>query len=306
MSSHGHSHHDHDHHAGHVHHSGSWTRSFLLATIINFSFVIAEIVYALIANSMSLLADAGHNLGDVLGLGMSALAFQLTRKSSSRKYSYGFKRTTILAALFNAILLITSTVFILIEATQKLIHPVAVEEKIIILVAAIGILVNGGTALLFIRSHHDLNVKGAFLHLAYDALISLGVVIGGILLWFTGWLWIDSVLGILIALTIFYGTWGLLRQALDLSLDAVPASVDENKVLSYLQTFPGVKQVHHLHIWSLSTQEVALTAHLVIPDPNFTDEALFSIQKALASQFNIGHATLQVEKALIPDACEIC
>ncbi len=311
---HDHDDHDHDSHAGHSHgHHGhshapqKFTTAFAIATGVNFLFVIIEAIYAISANSMSLLADAGHNLGDVLGLAMSGGALWLLSKASTAKYSYGFKRTTILAALSNAVILVVATALIIIESVKKLLSPAPVGELTIMVVAAIGILVNGGTALLFMRGHDDLNVKGAFLHLAFDALISLGVVIVGALVLWTHWLWLDPVVGIAIAIAILFGTWGLLRQSLDLILDAVPHNIKQDKVLAYLQNLPMVKQVHHLHIWGLSTQEVALTAHLVVPEANFTDADLRTIETHLAEKFNIKHATIQVERHTHENEhCETC
>jgi cobalt-zinc-cadmium efflux system protein len=300
--------HDHDHH-GHAHHHPSperVTTTFVVAILINLAFVVIEVIYALMANSMSLLADAGHNFGDVLGLAVSGFAMWLLKKQSTNRYSYGFKRTTILSALFNAALLIVTTILIMVESINKLLHPVPVQEHIIIIVAAVGILVNGGTALLFLKGREDLNIKSAFLHLSYDALISFGVVLVGLLLLWKQWLWLDPLVGMMIAIAIFYGTWGLLRQSLDLSLDAVPHYIDAEKVLRYLQQLPSVRDVHHLHIWALSTQEVALTAHLVMPEGQMSDAMLEHIQAELAHEFRIQHITLQVEKGSSGKECKIC
>lgn len=314
-----HSHDDHDHqhdhghgHHGHHHHApeSATNRAFFLATGLNLIFVIAETVYALMANSMSLLADAGHNLGDVFGLAMAWAASWLLTKPSNKQYSYGYKKTTILAALANALLLTLATGIIAYESIFRLLHPAPITEKIIMIVAGLGILINGGTALLFIKnSKDDLNIKSAFVHLASDALLSLGVVITGAVVLFTHWLWVDPLVGLLIAMTILVGTWGLMRDSVNLILAAVPRHIPEEKVRHYLAGLPGVKAVHDLHIWGLSTREVALTAHLVMPEKILSDEDFRRINDYLKHHFKINHATLQVERGTIENPCgqvEVC
>jgi cobalt-zinc-cadmium efflux system protein len=293
----------HHHHHGHDHHHApqQFTVAFALAVGLNLLFTIVEAIYAIIAHSMSLLSDAGHNLGDVLGLALSWGALWLLSKKATDKYSYGFKRTTILAALLNALLLVIATVAITIESIHKLLAPSLVNEKIIIIVALIGILINGGTALLFSKGQHDLNIKSAFLHLAYDALISLGVVFTGVIIYYTHWLWLDPLVGIAIAITIFLGTWSLLRQSIDLILDAVPKDVDRDAVIDYLLSYSNISAVHDLHIWGLSTQEIAITAHLIVPNHDLSDEQLHTIHEDLASKFHIKHATLQTESGNTSD-----
>lgn len=297
-------HHDHDHkhnhkhdhsHHGHHHAPTQFNFAFILAIVLNGLFVIAEAFYAYQANSMSLLADAGHNLGDVLGLIMAWVAMLLLAKKATEKYSYGFKRTTILAAIGNAACLIAATLIIIYESVSKLLHPQPVHEIQIMIVAAIGIFVNGGTALLFVKGQDDLNIKAAFLHLMYDALISIGVVVTGAIVLWTHLTIFDPLVGLAIAATIFYGSWGLLRNSLDLILDAVPYNVNRDQVQAYFDNLPPVREVHHLHIWSLSTKEVALTAHLVAPD-GLSDQQLHQIHDDLAQQFKIAHATIQVER----------
>jgi cobalt-zinc-cadmium efflux system protein len=240
--------------------------AFGLAVLLNSGFIIFEIIYALAANSMSLLADAGHNFGDVLGLIFAWSTNLLLAKSATERFSYGFKKTTILAALMNALILVGASAILVVEAIRKLIHTQAVHEPTIIVVAFIGILINGGTALLFLSGRdEDLNVKGAFLHLAYDALLALGVVLTGIFIWYTKWYWLDPAVSLLIVLAIITSTWGLLRNSVNLIMDAVPPNIDQKGVKEYLTQLAGVSKVHDLHIWALSTHEVALTAHLVMP-----------------------------------------
>jgi cobalt-zinc-cadmium efflux system protein len=298
----GHHHHDHGSHAHSHHHADPQNmqnqKAFLLAASINFIFVAAEVIYAFIANSMSLFADAGHNFADVIGLVFSFAANWLLTKPSSKRYSYGYKKTTVLAALSNALLLIFSTGIIVYESLSRLFHPVAnVDEKIMMIVAGLGILINGGTALLFIKnSAEDLNIKSAFLHLAGDALISLGVVVTGFIILWTQFIWLDALVGIIIALIILIGTWRLVLDSLNLILDAVPRHIDHEGVEKYLGSLSGVEAVHDLHIWGLSTKETALTAHLTMPNKSFiSDHEFAEINQHLKKQFKIHHATLQVE-----------
>lgn len=299
---HSHSTHDHDH-GGHHHGAGlnleSVNLSFVIAVAANLGFTILEAVYAVIANSASLLGDAGHNLSDVLGLLLAWGAAHLAARETSNAYSYGYRKTTILAAMMNALILVVAAGYIAYESLEKLLAPTPVQEVTIMIVAGIGIAVNAGTALLFVKgSKEDLNLRGAFLHLAYDAVISLGVVIAAAVILFTGWLWVDAVMGFIIVLVILAGTWGLLRDSVNLILDAVPHDVDREAVVDYLKSISGVTQVHDLHIWAMSTQENCLTAHLVMPDSTLweSSESYAAIGKDLRHQFNIHHVTLQVEK----------
>jgi cobalt-zinc-cadmium efflux system protein len=310
---HSHPHHGHLHDHEHSHHHVPQTTAsfaFLLAIGLNFIFVVVETAYALLANSMSLLADAGHNLGDVFGLTLAWVANWLLTKPSTEQFSYGYKKTTILAALANAFLLTLATSIIVYESVLRLLHPTPVTEKIIMIVAGLGILINGSTALLFIKnSSDDLNIKSAFLHLASDALLSLGVVITGAIVLFTHWLWLDPLVGLGIAITILIGTWGLLRDSVNLILAGVPRHIPQEKVRLYLASLPGVKAVHDLHIWGLSTREVALTAHLVMPDRILSDQDFHHINTHLKHHFKINHATLQVEHGTIENPCgqvEVC
>lgn len=289
-------HHGHDHHH---HHEApeTFNLAFGLAIGLNFAFTLIEAIYAIAANSMSLLADAGHNLGDVLGLLFAWGASYLVTKGVTKKFSYGYKRTTILAALANSLILVAASAIIAYESIYKLFHPVQVSEMIIIIVALIGIFINGGTALLFMRKRNDdLNIKGAFLHLAYDAVISLGVVITGVIILFTHYLWLDPIVGILIVVMILWGTWGLLRDSTHLMLDAVPQNIDIEEVQQYLETITGVTAVHDLHIWGLSTKDIALTCHLIIPEGSFTEKDFRKINHELEHRFKISHSTIQIEK----------
>lgn len=298
--------HSHDHGHGHHHHGhdhGVEFRnvnfSFVIAVAANFLFTILEGVFALITNSASLLADAGHNLSDVLGLLLAWGAAYLATQRSSSAYSYGFRKTTILAALINAVVLIFAAAFIAFESVEKILRPTPVSEVAIMIVAGIGIIVNFGSALLFRQgSKEDLNIRGAYLHLAYDALISIGVVVAAALMYLTGWLWIDGVAGLIIVLIIVFGTWGLLKDSVNLMLDAVPQNIDRDAVQQFLTGIDGVSQVHDLHIWALSTNENCLTAHLVMPENTLWDSGsgYADIGQALRERFHIHHVTLQVEK----------
>lgn len=274
-------------------------RIFVIAVGANLAFTIFEASWALIADSVSLLADAGHNLGDVLSLVLAWGASYLAAQKSSRMYSYGYRKTTILAALINALLMVSACAFIAFEAVGRILEPAPIAEIPVIVVALIGIVVNTGAALLFMRGgQHDLNLKAAFLHLSYDALTSLGVVITAVVILFTGILWLDPLVALAIGSVILWGTWGVLRDSVNLILDAVPAGIDPDKVSSYLAGLEGVVAVHDVHIWGLSTYENGLTAHLVMPDNPLwdLDTSYGEISRELERRFNIHHVTLQVER----------
>ena len=298
MRSDGHGHHDHDHH----HYQGNFRQvnlSFIVAVAANLGFTIVEAAYALATDSASLLADAGHNLSDVLGLLLAWSAAWLATRNAGKRFSYGYRRFTILAALINAVLLILAALYIAYESLQKLINPTPVPEVVIMVVAAIGIVVNAGSAWLFHKGgKEDLNFKGAYLHLAYDALISAGVVVAAFAMYMTGWLWLDGLVGLLIVAVIVWGTWGLLRESLNLMMDGVPQNIDRNAVVSFLENVEGVSQVHDLHIWAMSTNETCLTAHLVMPENTLWDseDGYAAIGRGLRDRFRIHHVTLQVEK----------
>ncbi len=289
---------------GHHHHAEptQFNVAFIIAIILNLGFVIIEALYAYNANSTSLLADAGHNLADVLGLIMAWAAMLLLSKKATDKYSYGFKRTTILAAIANTFFLIITTVIIFYESISKILHPQHIHEIQVMVIAAIGIMVNGGTALLFTKGQDDLNIKAAFLHLAYDALVSIGVVITGAIILWTGWYRLDPIVGLIIAIFILYGAWGVMRDSVNLILDAVPITVNREAVETFLVNYSGITEVHHVHIWGLSTKETALTAHVVAP-AGFSDDGLHDIHRQLAEQFNIHHATIQVEQGGKESGC---
>jgi len=299
MSSHTHSH-DHHHH-GHEHNVGfrNISTSFVIAVVANLGFTAIEAFYAFTTDSASLLADAGHNLSDVLGLLLAWGAAYLATRSTSSLYSYGYRRTTILAAITNALVLIFAAAFIAFESIDKILNPTEVSEIVIMIVAGIGIAVNAGCAMLFrASSKDDLNMKGAYLHLAYDALISVGVVVAAAAMYFTGWLWLDGAVGLLVVVVIIWGTWGLLMDSVNMILDAVPQHIDREAVHNYLLGIDGVSEVHDLHIWALSTNESCLTAHLVMPENTLWDaeSGYGDIGKALDDEFRIQHVTLQVEK----------
>lgn len=289
--------HEHSHNHGHHHHAPeSFTFAFTIAVLLNLAFVIGQVTFALLSHSMSLLADAAHNFGDVFGLVLAGGANWLLTIPARRRYSYGYKRTTIIAALVNALILVATSAIISYESVYKLFHLTLINEKIVMIVAFVGIFINGGTALLFMRgAHDDLNIKGAFLHLLGDALISIGVVVGAAIIYFTGLVWIDPLVGLLIVVIILWGTWGLLRNSVRLMLDAVPHHIDQTAIEKFLASLPGVIAVHDLHIWGLSTKEAALTAHLVMPEKKLTDEDHDQVNKVLKEKFRINHATIQVE-----------
>jgi cobalt-zinc-cadmium efflux system protein len=301
-SGHDHSGHDHSGHShgpgghSHSHAPASFDRAFLIGIMLNTGFVIAEAVYGFLANSLALLADAGHNLSDVLGLLLAWVAASLAKRRPSERFTYGMKRTPILASLANAMLLLVASGAIIYEAVNRLQSPAPVAEMTVIWVALIGIAVNGATALGFVAGRKsDINIRGAFLHMVADAVVSLGVVLSGLLVLFTGWLWVDPAVSIVVAVVIVVGTWSLLKEAVSLSLDAVPASIDRAAIERYLAGLPGVSEIHDLHIWPMSTTEVALTAHLVRPGAALDDSLLAQACRELSSRFGIHHATLQVE-----------
>jgi cobalt-zinc-cadmium efflux system protein len=304
-----HSHHDHASH-GHSHTPRSFNMAFAIAVSITLLYTVAEAGYAFYANSMSLLADATHNLGDVLGLGLAWIANWLLSFPARKRYSYGFKRTTIIAALANAFILVATSALIAYESLYKLFHLTAIDETVIMVVGLIGIAVNAGCSLLFMRgAHDDVNIKGAFLHLMADALILVGVVVSAVVIHYTGWLWMDPVVGLIIVAIVLWGTWGLLRHSVSLMMDAVPHYIDHAGVQAFLATYPGVQAVHDLHIWGLSTREVALTAHLVMPNGALTDADYSKVNKVLHEQFKVNHVTIQVEAGSAEDPClrrEIC
>ncbi len=299
-----HEHHDHDHAPGHrrahgpahSHAPANFDRAFAIGIVLNIGFVVVEAAYGIAANSLALLADAGHNLGDVLGLVMAWGAATLVRRRPSARYTYGLKRSSILVSLANAGLLLLAVGAIVWEAVQRLGKPEPVAEMTVIWVALVGIAINTATALLFMSGRKsDLNIKGAFLHMAADAVVSLGVVIAALAIMATGWLWLDPAVSLVIAVVIAVGTWSLLRDSLKLALDAVPAHVDHREVDRYLAGLPGVTDVHDLHIWAMSTTEVAMTVHLIRPGATLDDGLLARARHDLQERFGVCHVTLQIE-----------
>lgn len=301
----------HDHGHGHAHpHSGgghhhhappSMGRAFAIGVILNTGFVAAEVAAGLWTGSLSLLADAGHNLSDVLALLLAWGAVVLARKAPAGRRTFGLRKATILASLANAILLMIAVGVIASEAFRRLAQPAAVDSQLVMITASLGVVVNGLTAVLFMRgSHSDLNVRGAFLHMAADAGVSLAVVVGAFAMAQTGLLWIDPALSLVIAGVIVLGTWGLLRDSADLAMDAAPRGIDVEAVRRYLAELPGVEGVHDLHVWAISTTETAMTAHILRPQhgqgaPGEGDGFLHMACEGLEHRFRIGHATLQVE-----------
>jgi cobalt-zinc-cadmium efflux system protein len=289
--------HDHSHGAhSQLHAQKDFRTAFAIGTALNVAYVIAQIVFGIVAHSLALLADAGHNFGDVLGLLLAWGASYLVKTRPTTRRTYGLGRSSILAALANAVLLLIAVGAITWEAIRRFSNPGEVGGKTVIIVAAVGIVINAATAMLFFSGRKgDLNVKGAFLHMAADATVSAGVVVAGMMIVFTGWRWIDPVTSLAINAVIVWGTWGLLRDSLAMALDVVPSNVDPATVRKYLETQPGVTAVHDLHIWPLSTTETALSAHLVKPDAEIDDEMLACVCDGLAQRFGIRHATIQLE-----------
>jgi cobalt-zinc-cadmium efflux system protein len=286
--------HGHDHH--HSHAPANFGVAFAVGIVLNLAFVIVGAAAGVIGHSMALIADAGHNLGDVLGLAVAWTAALLARRAPSSRFTYGLRSSSILAALFNAVFLLVATGAIALEAVQRFLAPQPAAGTLMMGIAAIGIVINTATALLFLRGRHgDLNIRGAFLHMAGDAAVSAGVVLAGGAILLTGRTWIDPAASLLVCLVIVAGTWSLLRDSLNMTLHGVPAGIDTAKVGAYLAACPGVCAIHDLHIWPMSTTETALTAHLVFPDGHPGDECLHTIAEQLRHDFAIAHATLQVE-----------
>ena len=296
--------HGHGHGHGPSHAPKNFDRAFAIGVALNVGIVAVEVVFGWYSNSLSLLADAGHNLSDVLGLVLAWGASALVRKQPTQRHTYGLRRTSVLAALINALVLLIAVGAIAWEAMLRFGHPEDIKSGTVILVASVGIFVNGFTAWLFISGkEQDVNIRGAYLHMAADAAISLGVVVAATAIAFTGWLWLDPVVSLVIAVVIGIGSWSLLSESLNLALDAVPASIHPAKVEAYLANLPGVKAVHDLHIWAMSTTEIALTVHLVKPDAVIDDALLAKINNELLEQFGIQHTTVQFE---LGDASHPC
>lgn len=289
----------------HSHAPGGFGRAFAVGVGLNLAFVMLEAVFGVLAHSVALLADAGHNLSDVLGLSLAWGATYLGQRQPTKRHTYGLRRSSILAALLNAGLLLVAIGAIAWEAIGRLAHPQPVASGTVIWVASVGIGINGLTASLFWAGRkRDLNLRGAFLHLAADAAVSAGVVLAGLVMHATGWLRLDPAVSLLIVVVIAIGTWGLLRESLNLALDAVPQHIESAAVEHYLVGLPGVRAVHDLHIWAMSTTEAALTAHLVKPDAVVDDALLTQLGKDLQDRFRIEHTTIQLERGDGAEPCE--
>lgn len=275
----------------------TYTGSFVLGIVLNITFVAIEAGYGFIADSMALIADAGHNLSDVMSLILAWGASALAARAATDKRTYGFRKATVMASLISGIILLVALGGIVRESLGRLFHPQSVQGITVIVVAAIGVIINSLTALLFYKGQkQDLNIRGAFLHMAADAGVSLGVVIAGVIIIFKEWLWIDPLISLVIVCVIFVGTWGLLRDSMNYALDAVPESVELDEVRSYLLNLDKVDRIHDLHVWPLSTSEIALTVHLVVKENQLDNAFLKTIQQHLHSHFGINHTTVQVEK----------
>jgi cobalt-zinc-cadmium efflux system protein len=286
MTAHNHSH----------NHAANYGRAFAIGIALNVLFVVVETIVGWQVDSLALLSDAGHNLSDVLGLLVAYGGLYLARLRPNQKHTYGLGRATILAALFNAMILLIAIGGIVWEAVGRFSHPVPIQGGIVMLVAAMGVVINGITAWLIMSGNkEDINLRGAFLHMTADALVSLGVVIAGAMFIWTGWAWLDPAISLVIAVVILWSTWDLLRQALHLSLDGVPVSITLDKVKNYLTVQPNVIEIHDLHVWAMSTSEIALTVHLVMRDGHPGNEFLCRVAEELHDNFTIGHVTIQIE-----------
>lgn len=293
---HGHSHaHGYSHGSGHVHAPASFGRAFAIGITLNVAIVVLQGVFGWLSNSVALIADAGHNLSDVLGLVIAWVATLLARRPPNARYTYGLGSSSILAALFNGVFLLVAIGALSWEAIRRLAHPEPVAEVTVMVVASIGMVLNGFTAWLFAGGSRDVNIRGAYLHMLADAAVSAGVVAAGFAILVTGWTWLDPLVSLAINAVIVYGTWGLLRDSAALSLDAVPEGIDPAQVRARLLASPGIVRLHDLHIWPISTTETALTAHLVMPGGHPGDAFLMNTAEALKRDFAIGHVTLQVE-----------
>jgi cobalt-zinc-cadmium efflux system protein len=297
---HAHNHHDHGHahghgHGHHHHAPTDFGRAFLIGIVLNTAFVAVEATAGLVYGSMALVADAGHNLSDVLALALAWFASIAAKRPPQGRFTYGYKSSTILAALANALLLAVAIGAILFETLHRMMNPVEPQGMAMALVAGIGIAINALTAMLFVKGQNDLNIRGAYLHMAADALVSLGVVVAGLAILATGLWWIDPAVSLVILAVIAWGTWGLARDSLTMGLLAAPAGIDLGEVRRHLASFEGVAAVHDLHVWPMSTTEVALTAHLVMPGRPAPDRFLRDVAASLEHRFGVQHATLQIE-----------
>ena len=287
--------HEHSHQHSHAINAESLNKAFIIGIVLNLAFVVIEFAAGFWFDSLALLSDAGHNLSDVVSLVLALLAFRLAKVKANERYTYGYKKSTILVSLLNAVILLVDVGAIVIESIHKLNNPAVVPGGAIAWVAGVGVLINAFTAFLFMKDKEkDLNVKGAYLHMAADALVSVGVLVAGIVISRTGWYIIDPIIGLIVAVVILISTWNLLHDSLRLTLDGVPTSIDSQKVVEAIRALPGVDDVHHIHIWAISTTENALTAHIVLKQPESMQEVKHLIRHRL-EDFGIGHATLEFE-----------
>ncbi|BFG72744.1 cation diffusion facilitator family transporter [Paraburkholderia terrae] len=301
-----HDHHGHGHHHHHHAPASGHGRAFALAVALNVAIVVVQAIYGVLANSTALLADAGHNLSDVLGLLLAWGATWLATRRPSARYTFGLGGSSILASLLNAGLLLFACGVIVAEAVGRLFHPAPVAGLDVFIVALVGMVVNGFSAWLFMRGQEDdLNIRGAFLHMVADAAVSAAVAVSGLAILFSGWTWLDPVMSIVVVAVIVYGTWGLLRDSIKLALNGVPPGVDVQKIREYLAAQPGVTDVHDLHVWALSTTGNALSAHLVIPDGHPGDMVIDGIVGTLRAEFDMHHATLQVDMGTTQHRCSL-
>ncbi len=298
--------HDHSHAHAHPHTAPAYGRVFAVGIALNLAFVVVEVACGIVAHSVALLADAGHNVGDVVGLAMSWGATALASLKPSSRRTFGFRRTTIVASVTNALVLLFMTGALTWESILRLLHPEPAHGRTMIVVALVGAFINAGSALLFMSAgQKDLNVRSAFVHLASDALLALGVAAAGAVILATGWLWVDPAVSIVLALTILLGTWSLMRKSMNLMLDAVPEGIDPEEVKTFLAALPGVVEVHDLHIWAMSTTETALTAHLVMPHASHDPAFLAKVCHELHEDFDIDHSTLQIDPEEAPTPCAL-
>lgn len=287
--------HEHSHQHSHTINAESLNKAFIIGIVLNLAFVVIEFAAGFWFDSLALLSDAGHNLSDVVSLVLALLAFRLAKVKANERYTYGYKKSTILVSLLNAVILLVAVGAIVIESIHKLSNPAVVPGGAIAWVAGVGVLINAFTAFLFMKDKEkDLNVKGAYLHMAADALVSVGVLVAGIIISRTGWYIIDPIIGLIVAVVILISTWNLLHDSLRLTLDGVPTSINSQQVVESIRALPGIDDVHHIHIWAISTTENALTAHIVLKQAEDMQEVKHLIRHRL-EDFGIGHATLEFE-----------
>ncbi len=290
--------HMHEHNHDHGHHvPANVTKAFIIGIILNSAFVLIEAIAGLYTHSLSLLADAGHNLSDVASLALALLANKLAMKKANNQFSFGYRQSTVLVALINGGILLFALGAVAYEAIIRIMQPHTIEGGMVAIIAGVGIVVNSVTAIMFFKGKEkDINVKGAYLHMASDALISLGVVIAGIVIVYTNWFWLDSAVSLLLVIVILVGTWSLLTESLRLTLNGVPKDIDLKEIRNYFLNLKGVTDVHDLHVWAISTTETALTVHLIIPENNDNDLIYESIKEELHHKFHIAHSTIQIER----------